>query len=86
MEVKFSEFAGGYAGLIANDFIPLGARDVGRISHLGGTMLGSAWCDEFKTNDGVVLRAVPDAGLLRCDHVDHGKDSKPPSKRHSSNN
>ncbi len=43
----------GYAGLIANDFIPLGARDVGRISHLGGTMLGSARCDEFKTNEGV---------------------------------
>jgi 6-phosphofructokinase 1 len=43
----------GYAGLIANDFIPLGARDVGRISHLGGTMLGSARCDDFKTNEGV---------------------------------
>jgi 6-phosphofructokinase 1 len=43
----------GYAGLIASDFIPLGARDVGRISHLGGTMLGSARCDEFKTKKGV---------------------------------
>src|ERR1700732_4419307 len=43
----------GYAGLIASDFISLGARDVGRISHLGGTMLGSARCDEFKTNEGV---------------------------------
>jgi len=43
----------GYAGLIASDFIPLGARDVGRISHLGGTILGSARCDEFKTNQGV---------------------------------
>jgi 6-phosphofructokinase 1 len=43
----------GYAGLIANDFIALGARDVGRISHIGGTMLGSARCDEFKTNEGV---------------------------------
>jgi 6-phosphofructokinase 1 len=43
----------GYAGLIAGDFIPLGARDVGRISHLGGTTLGSARCDEFKTNEGV---------------------------------
>ena len=43
----------GYAGLIASDFIPLGARDVGRISHLGGTMLGSARCDEFKTNEGI---------------------------------
>jgi 6-phosphofructokinase 1 len=43
----------GYVGLIANDFIPLGARDVGRVSHLGGTMLGSVRCDEFKTNEGV---------------------------------
>jgi len=43
----------GYAGLIASDLIPLGARDVGRISHLGGTMLGSARCEEFKTNEGI---------------------------------
>ena len=43
----------GYAGLVQGDFIPLGARDVGRISHLGGTMLGSARCDEFRTNEGV---------------------------------
>jgi len=43
----------GYAGLITSDFVPLGARDVGRISHLGGTMLGSARCDEFKTKEGV---------------------------------
>jgi len=43
----------GYAGLITSDFVPLGARDVGRISHLGGTMLGSARCDEFKKKEGV---------------------------------
>jgi 6-phosphofructokinase 1 len=43
----------GYAGLMASDFIPLGARDVGRISHLGGTILGSARSEEFKTNQGV---------------------------------
>lgn len=43
----------GYAGLIENSFIPLGPRDVGRISHLGGTMLGSARCDEFRTNEGL---------------------------------
>jgi 6-phosphofructokinase 1 len=43
----------GYARLIASDFVPLGARDVGRISHLGGTMLGSARCEEFKTNEGI---------------------------------
>jgi hypothetical protein len=33
-----------------------------------------------------VLRAGPDAGLLGCDHVDHRKHSRPPSKRYSSNN
>jgi len=43
----------GYAGLIASDFILLSARDVGRISHLGGTVLGSARCEEFKTNQGI---------------------------------
>ena len=39
----------GYAGLIADEIMPLSARGVGRISHLGGTMLGSTRCDEFRT-------------------------------------
>lgn len=39
----------GYQGLIAGDFRPLGARDVGRTIQLGGTMLGSARCPEFQT-------------------------------------
>lgn len=43
----------GYAGLIAEDFVPLGARDVGRILQLGGTMLGSSRCAEFRTEAGV---------------------------------
>jgi 6-phosphofructokinase 1 len=43
----------GYAGLIAEEFALLSARNVGRISHLGGTMLGSARCDEFRTATGV---------------------------------
>jgi len=42
----------GYAGLIAGDFIPLDVRDVGGIIHLGGTMLRSGRCQEFKTEDG----------------------------------
>jgi 6-phosphofructokinase 1 len=42
----------GYAGLIADDMAPLGARDVGGIIQLGGTMLGSARCPEFKTEEG----------------------------------
>jgi 6-phosphofructokinase 1 len=42
----------GYAGLIAGNLLPLGARDVSGIIQHGGTMLGSARCPEFKTEDG----------------------------------
>lgn len=42
----------GYAGLIGRDFQPLGRRDVGNIIQLGGTVLGSARCLEFKTDAG----------------------------------
>ena len=38
----------GYAGLIAGDFLPLGARDVGGIIQLGGTMLRSGRCFLFR--------------------------------------
>jgi 6-phosphofructokinase 1 len=38
----------GYAGLIAGNLVPLGARDAGGIIQRGGTMLGSARCLEFK--------------------------------------
>ncbi len=39
----------GFAGLLGGDFQPMGARDVGRISHLGGTILGTARCAAFRT-------------------------------------
>jgi 6-phosphofructokinase 1 len=42
----------GYAGLIAGDLAPLGARDVGGIIQQGGTVLGSARCPEFETEAG----------------------------------
>ena len=42
----------GYAGLIARDFVQMSARDVGGIIQRGGTVLGSARCDEFKTDAG----------------------------------
>jgi 6-phosphofructokinase 1 len=42
----------GYAGLITDNVVPLGARDVSGIIQQGGTMLGSARCPEFKTEDG----------------------------------
>ncbi|HEY8487176.1 MAG TPA: 6-phosphofructokinase [Limnochordales bacterium] len=42
----------GYAGLIAGDFERMSARSVGGIIHQGGTILGSARCPEFKTEEG----------------------------------
>lgn len=41
----------GYAGLVAGDFVALGAREVGGIIQHGGTMLGSARCDQFKNEE-----------------------------------
>jgi 6-phosphofructokinase 1 len=42
----------GYEGLINGRIIPLGTRDVGGILQRGGTILGSARCEEFKTEPG----------------------------------
>jgi 6-phosphofructokinase 1 len=42
----------GYSGLIEGQVQPLGPRDVAGIIHLGGTMLGSARCPEFRTPEG----------------------------------
>ena len=42
----------GYGGLIRGNFIPLRVRDVGGIIQLGGTILGSGRCEEFKTETG----------------------------------
>ena len=42
----------GYAGLISGNIRQLGTRDVGGIIQKGGTILGSARCEEFKTEDG----------------------------------
>ena len=42
----------GYAGLIDDNLVALGARDAGGIIQQGGTILGSSRCPEFKTEDG----------------------------------
>lgn len=42
----------GYAGLVEAQLIPLSARDVGGILQRGGTILGSARCAEFRTEEG----------------------------------
>lgn len=41
----------GYAGLIAGDFHELNPSSVGDILHRGGTVLGSARCEEFKHHE-----------------------------------
>lgn len=55
----------GYSGLIAGDMVSMSARDVGGIIHRGGTILGSARCEEFKTGDGRA-RAL---GVLRQNEI-----------------
>ena len=42
----------GYAGLLNEDFAAMGARDVSGIIQRGGTVLGSARCLEFETEEG----------------------------------
>ncbi|HEY9165509.1 MAG TPA: 6-phosphofructokinase [Candidatus Kryptonia bacterium] len=42
----------GFLGLVAGNFVPLGARDVSGTLEKGGSFLGSARCPEFKTEDG----------------------------------
>ena len=42
----------GYSGLIAGDARSMVARDVGGVIQQGGTILGSARCIEFKTEEG----------------------------------
>lgn len=55
----------GYQGLIENLIQPLGVRDVGGIIQQGGTMLGSARSEEFKTEAGraLALKHLRDHGI-----------------------
>ncbi len=59
----------GFAGLLGGELIPLGPRDVGGIIQQGGTILGSARCEAFKTPVGReqalgVLKARGVTGLV----------------------
>jgi 6-phosphofructokinase 1 len=55
----------GFSGLIAGNFISLEARDVGGILQQAGTMLGSARCPEFRTEEGRMdaLRQIGQNGI-----------------------
>ena len=56
---------GGYEGLINGVFVPLGTRDVGGILQRGGTILGSARCEDFKTETGQrkAIRRLNEIGI-----------------------
>ena len=55
----------GYTGLMAGDFVALGARDVGGIMERGGTMLGTTRCQELKTESGqdAAVRQLRERGI-----------------------
>jgi 6-phosphofructokinase 1 len=55
----------GYSGLIEGNFKRLGTRDVSSIIQRGGTVLGSARCPEFQTEEGIelALRRLRGAGI-----------------------
>ncbi len=55
----------GYDGLIKGHFVPLGPRDVGGILQKGGTILGSARSEEFKTEEGRIkaIRNLNEEGV-----------------------
>jgi len=42
----------GFVGLVNDNIMPMGARDVGGIIQQGGTILGSSRCPEFQTEEG----------------------------------
>ncbi len=53
MGMKVKGIKRGYSGLIDEDIIDLDARSVSDIIHRGGTMLYTARCLEFKTEEGI---------------------------------
>lgn len=55
----------GYAGLIRGELVPLDARAVGGILRQGGTILGTARSEEFKTEPGIrhAMSVLADQGI-----------------------
>ncbi|MEE1186137.1 MAG: 6-phosphofructokinase [Acutalibacteraceae bacterium] len=51
--IKVKGIVRGYTGLIKNNFIDMDLRSVTDIIHRGGTILYSARCPEFKTEEGL---------------------------------
>ena len=55
--LKVKGIIGGYSGLIKGEIIDMDARSVSNIENLGGTILLTDRCDEFKYEEGV-MKAV----------------------------
>lgn len=64
--VEVVGIVGGYSGLINENIRPLTARDVSNVINLGGTLLKTARCDEFKTEEGMA-KAIE---TCRKNHID----------------
>lgn len=58
----------GYNGLITNDFVELNARSVNGLTNKGGTMLYTARCKEFTTEEGV-RRAAENCRYMGIDGI-----------------
>ena len=55
----------GYCGLLKKEFLPLSLRSVGDIIQRGGTMLRTARCEEFRSEQGVLegVRNIQEQGI-----------------------
>jgi 6-phosphofructokinase 1 len=65
-DFKVLGFKRGWEGLITNTFTPLTARSVSGIIHLGGTILQTSRCPQFRTREGIRKAAE----TLALDNVD----------------
>ena len=63
--LKITGFLHGYKGLIDGDSIPLERREVANIVHTGGTVLGTARSEEFRTKEGRAraIKVIEEAGI-----------------------
>jgi len=63
--LEISGIMWGYAGLIRGDIMPLDRRSVANIIHQGGTILGTARSEEFRTKDGraEAIHMLQDKGI-----------------------
>jgi 6-phosphofructokinase 1 len=66
MRFKVMGFRRGWEGLITSTFVPLNPRSVGGILEMGGTILHTSRCPQFKQKEGILKAAE----TLVSNHVD----------------